>query len=45
MLQTKDETKTEYFQEHDALMEELNAVNNQLIKYKEELFAFIEQAM
>lgn len=45
MLQTRDETKTEYFKEHDALMGELEALNMQFVKYKEELFAFIEQAM
>ena len=45
MLESKDETKTEYFKEHDALMNELEALDAQLLQYKEDFFAFIEQAM
>jgi hypothetical protein len=45
MLKTKDELKTEYFKEHDALMQELEAFNVSFIEYKEELFEFIEKVM
>lgn len=45
MLESLDETKTEYFKEHDGLMSELEALNAQFIKHKEELFKFIETAM
>jgi len=42
MLKTKNETKTEYFKEHDALMEELESFSNSFSEYKEEFFEFIE---
>jgi hypothetical protein len=45
LLESRDESKTEYFKEHDGLMNELEAMNAQLMGYKEELFAFIERAM
>jgi hypothetical protein len=45
MLKTKNELKTEYFKEHDALMQELEAFNLSFIEYKEELFEFIETVM
>lgn len=45
MLETKDESRTEYFKEHDALMNELESCNTQLAQYKEELFDFIEKVM
>lgn len=45
MLETKDETMVEYFQEHDSLMGELEAANTQFIQNKEALFLFIERAM
>lgn len=45
MLESRDETKTEYFKEHDTLMNELEALDTQFLEYKEEFFAFIEQAM
>lgn len=45
MLESRDETKTEYFKEHDTLMNELEALDAQFLEYKEEFFAFIEQAM
>jgi hypothetical protein len=45
MLKTKDELKTDYFKEHDSLMQELEAFNNRCVEYKEELFGFIERVM
>ena len=44
-LETRDETKTDYFKEHDTLMNELESLHDQVAQYKEELFAFIEEAM
>lgn len=45
MLETRDETKTEYFKEHADLMKELESANIQLSHYKNELFSFIEKVM
>ncbi len=45
MLKTKDELKTGYFKEHEALMQELEAFNSRFVEYKEELFEFIEKVM
>ncbi len=45
MLESKNETKTEYFKEHEGLMNELEALNTQFLQIKEELFEFIEKAM
>ena len=45
MLETRDESKTDYFKEHDELTNQLESLNNQFIQYKEELYAFIEKAM
>lgn len=45
MLESGDETKTEYFKEHEGLMDELEALNTQFTQNKEEFFAFIEKAM
>lgn len=45
MLETRDESKTAYFKEHNDLMNELESLNKQLIQYKEELFKFIEKIM
>ena len=45
MLKTKDESKTEYFKEHDGIMQELEAFNIRFMEYKEELFEFIEKVM
>ncbi len=45
MLETRDETKTEYFKEHADLMKELESANIQLSHYKDELFSFIEKVM
>ena len=41
-LKTKNETKTEYFKEHDGLMQELEAFSKSFGEYKEEFFEFIE---
>lgn len=45
MLESRDETRTEYFKEHDALMGELEALNAQFTQNKEALFGFIEKVM
>ena len=45
MLQTKDELKTEYFKEHDGIMQELEAFDVSFIEFKDSLFAFIEVVM
>lgn len=45
MLEAHDETKTEYFKEHDALMSELDSLSHQFTQYKDELYAFIEKGM
>lgn len=45
MLKTRDELKTGYFKEHDALMLELDTFNNTFSDFKEEFFEFIEKAM
>jgi len=45
MFEFHDETQTEYFTEHEGLMGELQAVNDQFVQYKEELFKLIEQVM
>ena len=45
MLEAHDETKTEYFKEHDALMGEFESLSQQFTQYKDELFAFIEKGM
>jgi hypothetical protein len=45
MFEAHDETKTEYFKEHDALMGELQSLNHQFTEYKDELFAFVERVM
>ncbi len=41
MLETKDETNVSYFKEHDDLMNELEALYNQFMIYKKELFDFV----
>jgi hypothetical protein len=43
LLLTKNELKTEYFKEHDALMNELNSFQTSFVSYKNELFQFIEK--
>lgn len=44
-LQLRDESKTAYFSEHEALMAELEALAAQFAEYKEEFFAFIEKVI
>ena len=45
MLESKDETDTRYFKEHDTLMNDMAAIDKQLTEYKEEFYTFIETAM
>ena len=45
VLQTKNELKTDYFKEHDAIMQELESFQTRFIEYKEGLFEFIEKSM
>lgn len=45
VLESKDESKTEYFKEHDSLMDELSSLDGQFLQLKEEFFAFIEKVM
>lgn len=45
MLELSDESKTEYFKEHETLMNELESLSNQFNVYKEEFFGFIEKVM
>jgi hypothetical protein len=45
LLESKDESRTQYFKEHDALMNELESFQQQLLQYKDELFQFIEKVM
>ena len=45
MLQTKNELKTEYFKEHDAIMQEFELFLIRFNEFKEELFSFIEKVM
>jgi hypothetical protein len=44
-LLSHDETKVEYFKEHDDLMEELESIKRQLVEYKTAFSTFIEKAM
>ena len=43
MLKTKNELKTQYFKEHETIMQELESFNISFVQYKEELFEFIEK--
>jgi hypothetical protein len=45
MFETKDETKVEYFKEHEGLMTEMQSLSQQFTHNKEELYAFIETFM
>lgn len=45
MLESRDETKTEYFKEHDELMNSLESLHAQFLQIKEELFEFMEKVM
>jgi hypothetical protein len=43
-LQSLDETKVEYFKEHDDLMDELESAKKQLAEYKTAFSTFVEKA-
>jgi hypothetical protein len=45
MLHNKDEADTQYFKEHQTLMNDLDSIDRQLNEYKEEFYIFIETAM
>lgn len=45
ILESKNKAKTDYFKEHDTLMNELEGVNTQFAHNKEELFNFIERVV
>lgn len=45
LLETHHEASSAYFTQHVQLMNELESLDTQFRQYKEELFAFIEQAM
>jgi hypothetical protein len=45
MLQSLNESDTEYFQVHKGLMEELSVFGRSFNLLKQELFTFIEQAL
>ncbi|HYG18273.1 MAG TPA: hypothetical protein VD816_05060 [Ohtaekwangia sp.] len=45
MLETMDESRTDYYKEHDGVMQDLEAFSRSFITYKEDLFHFIEKAM
>ncbi len=45
LLQTKDETDTQYFKEHDGIMEELQTFSVQFNELKHGLFGFVEKAL
>ena len=45
MFESKDESKIEYFKEHELLMAQLETLSSQFAEYKEEFFVFIERAM
>jgi hypothetical protein len=44
-LESRDETKTQYFTEHDALMSQLDSAQVQFTQYKEDFFQFIEKVI
>jgi hypothetical protein len=44
-LENHDETRIEYFKEHDALMGELESLQSQIVQYKEDFFHFIEKVV
>ena len=43
ILETKNETNTSYFNEHDTLMEELETFESSFAKLKQEFFQFMER--
>jgi hypothetical protein len=45
MLLSLDETKMQYFKEHDELVNALESLRTQLNNYKTDLYAFIEKGM
>lgn len=45
MLEEKDESETKYFKEHDALMNDMAAIDKQLTEYKEEFYTFMESVL
>lgn len=45
LLMTKDELKTQYFKEHDSIMNELDAFNTSFAEFKNELLASVEKVM
>lgn len=45
MLQKKDETKIQYFKEHESIMQSLQSFSAGFAEYKEEFFSFIEKGM
>jgi len=44
-LEKKDELNTKYFNEHEELMNSLEATNTQMLQGKEDFFAFIGRVM
>jgi hypothetical protein len=42
MLESRNESKTEYIGQHEGLMNELALVNSRFIHFRHELFAFVE---
>jgi DUF438 domain-containing protein len=44
-LQNNDESKTEYYKEHDELMNELETFSKHFVQFKQELFSAIEKVM
>jgi hypothetical protein len=45
ILQNNDESKIEYYKEHDELMNELETFSKHFVQYKQELFFAIEKVM
>jgi hypothetical protein len=45
LLQSHDETKVQYFKEHDTLMNEFESLNNQFAEYKTNLYVFVEKVL
>lgn len=45
LLEKKDESDTRYFKEHDALMNDMSAIDKQLTEYKQEFYSFVESVM
>ncbi|MBL6448783.1 hypothetical protein JMN32_20895 [Fulvivirga sp. 29W222] len=45
MLGARNESRIEYFKEHNEIMNELEAFNKSFIEYKEDFFHFIERVL